>query len=125
MPSPEAAAPKEPGVPTPPLSRGYPAVQTTVSTRSSPEYLPPSKDGLSPLPWRLRLEGVQAPVNSFRTPLLDFFFFFCRVLRFVGLGTTLACTWSCAVGPRQWGPEKHYCLPASPRTVVLLQARLY
>ena len=45
--------------------------------------------------------------------------FFCRVWHFVGLGTTLGCAQGCAIGLRQWGPKKAFCLPAAPHTVTL------
>ena len=71
-----AAAPKSPA---------YPHLnfrEETLPCRLSPQLIlprdsegmehAPCRDGLSPLPWHLHVEGVQAPVDIYPTPLLAF-----------------------------------------------------
>ena len=120
----------KPGIPTPQLSRGYPARQTTVSTCSSPGWWgtgTPFLQGklqtppLAPLIQRCLSSSKHLPHSP--ASLLLFVFvcmFVCWVLDFVGLGSPLGCTWGYALGPQQWRPEKHSCLPTTPHTAALL-----
>ena len=98
----------------------------------------PSRDNLSPLPWCLRVEGVQASVDIYPTPQLVFsvyFYFFILQCCTQWTHSWSKYSWSSSLsgpgydtrlylGPCYSSPatgvRKHSCLPTAPQTAALL-----